>query len=152
MGAIPDLAMTIEGYTSRDVDDASDDNDCRGDESKMPTPRRGRLSGNNPSPANTPSRRRNATKNTQGYKVPGDLIMIYESEDEDKLKEDPVDEWALQQHRAGNRDPRFLSSSIAECRSMMEEGMWPLNRAEQKPEPSSWPTSSDEPEPSWLEP
>ena len=137
----PTADKNIKGYTSRDADGINVDNDCRGDESKTPTPRRGRFSKSDPSPAITPSRRRNTIKNTHGYKVPGDLITIYESEDEDKLKEDPVDAWALQQHRAGNRDPRFLSSSIVEYRAMKEKGMWPLNGAEQKSEPSSWPTS-----------
>ena len=83
-----------------------------------------------------------AAKNTRGHEVPGDVITIYSSsEDECEYKEDPVDVWALRQHRAGNKDPRFLSSSIAERRSMINKGIWPLDGANQKPEPSSWPTS-----------
>jgi hypothetical protein len=77
--------------------------------------------------------RRNAIKNTQRRKIPRDLITIYKSKDENEHKEDPVDAWALQQHGAGNRDLRFTSASRAERRSMMENGMWPLNGADKKP-------------------
>ena len=47
--------------------------------------------------------------------------------------EDPVDDWTLQQHRAGNRDPRFISASRAERRQMMKDEMWPLNGANKIP-------------------
>ena len=62
-------------------------------------------------------------------------------EDEKEYKEDLVDVWALQQHLAGTKDPKFLSSSIAERRFMMNKGLWPLDGADQKPESSSWPTA-----------
>ena len=88
------------------------------------------------------TKRRNGTTNTHGHEVPRDVITIYSSsEDEHEQKEDLVDVWALRQHQAGDKDPRFLSSSIAERRSMMENVMLPLDGAEQKPESSSWPTS-----------
>ena len=48
--------------------------------------------------------------------------------------------WALQQHRAGNRNPRFTSASRAERRLMMKNGMWPLNGANKE---SLQPTSAE---------
>ena len=38
---------------------------------------------------------------------------------DDDYKEDPVDLWALRQRQMGRKDPQFMSSSVAERRSMM---------------------------------
>ena len=66
-----------------------------------------------------------------------DAIARYIYSDDDH-KEDPVDLWALRQHQAGNKDPKFLSSSRAERRSMMYKMSWPPKGDDQKPECSSW--------------
>ena len=60
-------------------------------------------------------------------------ITIYKSDDDIECVEGPVDDWALQQRRAGNRDPKFTSASRAEHRQMMKDGMWPLNGANKIP-------------------
>ena len=77
--------------------------------------------------------RRYAVQSPQGQQMRGDSITINESDDNIVCVEDPVDDWALQQHRAGNKDPRFTSTSRAECRQMMKDGMWPLNGANKIP-------------------
>ena len=61
------------------------------------------------------------------------MITINKSDDYIVCVEDPVDDWASQQHRAGNRDPRFTSASRAERRQMMKDGMWPLNGSNKIP-------------------
>ena len=77
--------------------------------------------------------RRNTVQNPQRQQTWEDLITINESDDGIECVEDPVDEWALQQCRAGNRDPRFTSASRAKRRQMMKDGMWPLNGANKIP-------------------
>ena len=82
----------------------------------------------------------NATKNKYRHEVPKRVITIYSSSGgEDKYKEDPVEVWVLQQQQAGNKDPKFLSFSITENRSMMNNWLWPLDGAGHRPESSSWP-------------
>ena len=82
----------------------------------------------------------NATKNKYWHEVPKNVITIYRSsEDEEEYKEDPVDVWALQQHRACKKDPKFLSSSIVEHKSMMDNGLWPPDGAYRQTESSTWP-------------
>ena len=124
-----DKDTTIKGYNSRDVNGDNNEGACGGDASKRPTLGQGKPDGNNPSSAITLSipSKRNEIKNTQRRKTWRDLITIYKSEDETEHEEDPVDTWALRQHLAGNRDPRFTSASRAERRFMMENGMWLLH-------------------------
>ena len=74
-----------------------------------------------------------AVQSPQRQQTRGDLVTINKSDDDIKCVEDPVNDWALQQHRAGNRNPRFISASRAERREMMKEGMWPLNGANKIP-------------------
>ena len=78
-------------------------------------------------------KRRYAVQSPQRQQTRGDLITISKSDDNIECVEDPVDDWALQQHWAGNRDPRFTSVSRAERRQMMKDGMWPLNGAKKIP-------------------
>ena len=134
----------MNGWESdpNDRDGTSGDNNCGGDASNLSTLEQRQLNEKNPVPATTPTSKDNATKNIYGHEIPRNAITIYSSlEDEKEYKEDLVDVWALQQHLAGNKDPKFLSSSIAERRFMMNKGLWPLDGADQKPESSSWPTA-----------
>ena len=107
------------------------DNNYRRGEFDLPTPGQQQLE--NPKFAASPRApsKKHATKNKYGHEPPKKVIPIYNSS-EDEYKEDPVEVWALRQHRAGNKDHKFLSSSRAECRSMM-------NGVGQKPKCSSWP-------------
>ena len=113
---------------------------CGGATTKKPTPKQKQPDGSDPSSTITVPRQRRMIKNSQRRKIRGDLITIYKLEDEIEYVEDPVDIWVLQQHRAGNRDPRFTSASRAERRRMMENGMWPLNGTGKIP---PQPTSAD---------
>ena len=113
---------------------------CGGGTTKKPTPKQEQPEGSDSSSTITVPKQRCMIKNSQRRKIREDLITIYESDDEIKYVEDPVDTWALQQHRAGNRDPRFTSASRAERRHMMENGMWPLNGTGKVP---PQPTSAD---------
>ena len=46
-----------------------------------------------------------------------------------------VDEWSLRQIEAGNKDRRFMTASRAQRRTMMANGMFPLNEAQPQDQP-----------------
>ena len=69
-------------------------------------------------------KRRHAVQSPLRQRMQGDLITINKSNKDIECLKDPVNDWALQQCQAGNRDPRFTSASRAERRQMMKEGMW----------------------------
>ena len=130
------------GFFKQSVSDDGGDNDYKGGPFDLSALGQRQLDDKKPKFAASPwvPSKNNATKNKYSYEVPKRVITIYSSsEGEDEYKEDPVNAWALQQHRAGKKDPKFLSSSITERRSMMKKGLWPLDGASRKPESSSWP-------------
>ena len=87
----------------------------------------------NYSPTVTIPKRRYTIQSPQRRQTQGDLVTINESDDDIECVEDPIDDWALQQHLAGNRNPRFTSASRTERRQMMKDGMWPLHGANKIP-------------------
>ena len=87
----------------------------------------------NYSSAITTPKRRYAIYSPQRQQTRGDLITISESDNDIECVEDPVDDWTLQQHQAGNRDQGFTSASMAVRRQMMNDEMWPRNGANKIP-------------------
>ena len=133
---------TTKEDVSEDRNGGSSDNNCKRGEFDLSTLGQRQLDETNPMFATTPliPSKNNATKNKYGHKVPKNVITIYRSsEDEEEYKEDPVDVWALQQHRVDKKDPKFLSSSIVERKSMMDNGLWPPDGAYRQHESSTWP-------------
>ena len=105
-------------------------------------PERGQTNGSNPSPmiaTSTPSRK-SATKSTQQHNTGRDLIMIYESEDEAKLEEDPTDAGTgtSRRRRTNNRDPGSTPSSKAKRRLMMEDETQPLGKIRKPSAQPDW--------------
>ena len=101
---------SLEGHppepTRQPVNDDVNGDTYKKDASSQLTPEQGRPKEDDPSPtttAPTPNKR-NVTRRSRRYHARGDLVTIYESEDEAKF-ESPINMQTPHRHQADNGDP-----------------------------------------------